>query len=295
MTTTTPIWTTTRHWAGSLRPTHQHQPHRLALVDVESFDERSGPGGDIEQEPDRPAQSNLIAAPLTWLKNTNHDPGVVAFVKRARRALPGDPEFGDPLSAAGDGGPSAAARVADRLLERDAVSRELSLGALQVWQALTERISGRPAHREVTLVFTDLVGFSSWSLRAGDEATLRLLRRVAQVVEPPLLEAGGHIVKRMGDGAMIVFSNPVTAVRAAIEALDALQTVDVGGYTPRMRVGIHTGRPQRIGSDWLGVDVNVAARVMERAAKGGLVVSQATLERMSDEDFDALGVTAKRL
>ena len=113
MTTTTPIWTTTRHWAGSLRPTHQHQPHRLALVDVESFDERSGPGGDIEQEPDRPAQSNLIAAPLTWLKNTNHDPGVVAFVKRARRALPGDPEFGDPLSAAGDGGPSAAARVAE--------------------------------------------------------------------------------------------------------------------------------------------------------------------------------------
>jgi class 3 adenylate cyclase len=47
----------------------------------------------------------------------------------------------------------------------------------------------------VTLVFTDLVGFSSWALKAGDDATLKLLRRVAQVVEPPLLEAGGHIVK----------------------------------------------------------------------------------------------------
>jgi class 3 adenylate cyclase len=60
-------------------------------------------------------------------------------------------------------------------------------------------------------------------------------------------------------------------------------------------VGIHTGRPQRIGSDWLGVDVNIAARVMERATKGELVVSSPTLERISDEDLESLGVTAKRL
>ena len=112
-------------------------------------------------------------------------------------------------------GRRAAARAADRLLEREAASREVSLGALQVWQALTERVSGKPANREVTLVFTDLVGFSAWSLSAGDEATLKLLRRVSQVVEPPLLEAGGHIVKRMGDGIMAVFPEPVTAVRAA--------------------------------------------------------------------------------
>ena len=211
----------------------------------------------------------------TWLKDTNHSPAVVAFLRRARRALPGDPDFGDPLSADGVGGPRAAARAADRLLEREAASREVSLGALQVWQALTERVSGKPANREVTLVFTDLVGFSSWSLSAGDDATLKLLRRVSQVVEPPLLEAGGHIVKRMGDGIMAVFAEPVTAVRAAIAARDAVKAVEVDGYTPRMRVGIHTGRPQRIGSDWLGVDVNIAARVMERATKGELVVSAA--------------------
>ena len=137
----------------------------------------------------------------------------------------------------------------------------------------------------MTLVFTDLVGFSSWSLRAGDDATLRLLRRVAQVVEPPLLEAGGHIVKRMGDGTMAVFSDPTTAVDAVITALEAVKSVEVDGYTPRMRVGIHTGRPQRIGSDWLGVDVNIAARVMERATKGGLMVSQTTLDRIPDEEL----------
>lgn len=232
---------------------------------------------------------------LGWLTETNHNPSVVAFLRRTRRALPGDPEFGDPLSTAGVGGPRAAARAADRLLERDAATREVSLGALQVWQALTERVSGKPANRETTLVFTDLVGFSSWSLSAGDAATLQLLRRVSQVVEPPLLEAGGHIVKRMGDGIMAVFADPATALRAAIAAREAVKTVDVDGYIPRMRVGVHTGHPQRIGSDWLGVDVNIAARVMERATRGELVASQATLERISDEDFESLGVEAKRL
>ncbi|WP_235674802.1 adenylate/guanylate cyclase domain-containing protein [Mycolicibacterium pulveris] len=233
--------------------------------------------------------------PWGWLTATNHHPSVVALLRRTRRALPGDPEFGDPLSTAGDGGPRAAARAADRLLERDAVTREISLGALQVWQALTERVSGRPANREATLVFTDLVGFSSWSLTAGDDATLALLRRVSQVVEPPLLEAGGHIVKRMGDGIMAVFTDPTTALRAVITARDAVKTVEVDGYTPRMRVGVHTGHPQRIGSDWLGVDVNIAARVMERATRGELVVSQATLDRVSEEDVESLGLQAKRL
>lgn len=183
-------------------------------------------------------------------------------------AVAGDPEFGDPLSTAGDGGPRAAARAADRLLgDRDAVSREVSLGVLQVWQALTEGVSRRPANPEVTLVFTDLVGFSTWSLRAGDDAALALLRQVARALEPPLLDAGGHIVKRMGDGLMAVFGDPTVAVRAVLAAKEAVGSVEVEGYTPRMRVGIHTGRPQRLASDWLGVDVNIAARVMERPPK----------------------------
>ncbi|MGU3501823.1 adenylate/guanylate cyclase domain-containing protein [Mycobacterium sp. C31M] len=259
-------------------------------MEAESFEERSARTGQRQ-----PADVPRSAGPLGWLTATNHNADVVAMIRRARRALPGDPEFGDPLSAAGEGGPRAAARAADRLLEREAASREISLGALQVWQALTERVSGKPANREMTLVFTDLVGFSAWSLRAGDDATLRLLRRVAQVAEPPLLAQGGHIVKRMGDGAMVVFSDPATAIRAVLAALDAVSTVEVDGYTPRMRAGIHTGHPQRIGSDWLGVDVNIAARVMERATKGGLIISHTTLEAIDPEDFDALGVSAKRV
>ncbi|HEY9265408.1 MAG TPA: adenylate/guanylate cyclase domain-containing protein [Mycobacterium sp.] len=249
----------------------------------------------MDDDPPDERGGGQSSRPLDWLKDVNHSANIISFLRRARRALPGDPEFGDPLSVDGVGGPRAAARAADRILERNAVSREVSLGALQVWQALTERVSGRPANAEATLVFTDLVGFSAFSLSAGDDATLRLLRRVAQVVEPPLLESGGHIVKRMGDGIMAVFADPATAVRAAIAAREDLKSVEVEGYTPRMRVGIHTGHPQRLGSDWLGIDVNIAARVMERATRGELIVSQATLERIPPEEFDSLGVTAKKL
>lgn len=230
-----------------------------------------------------------------WLRSRNHSPGMVELVRRARRALPGDPDFGDPLSTAGEGGPRAAARAAGRLLgDRKGASREVSLGALQVWQAMTEAVARRPANPEVTLVFTDLVGFSSWALQAGDDATLKLLRRVAQAVEPPLLDAGGHIVKRMGDGIMAVFSDPLVAVESVCAAQRAVESVEVEGYKPRMRVGVHTGRPQRLAADWLGVDVNIAARVMERATRGGVMVSGPTLDRLAQKDLEALGITAKR-
>ena len=231
-----------------------------------------------------------------WLEDTNRNPGLVAFIRRARRALPGDPDFGDPLSTAGEGGLRAAARAADRLLpDRDAASREVSLAGLQVWQALSERLSRHPAGAEATIVFTDLVGFSSWSLQAGDDATLKLLRRVAAAIEPPMLDRGGHIVKRMGDGLMAVFHTPEIALTSVLAAYDAVKDVEVDGYAPRMRFGIHTGRPQRIGADWLGVDVNIAARVMERATRGGIMVSGPTLDLLPAGRLEELGVTAKRV
>lgn len=253
------------------------------------------PGEPEETEAQSVTQRSPLHSATQWLHSRNRSPGAVALIRRARKLLPGDPEFGDPLSTAGDGGPRAAARAADRLLgDRDAVSREVSLGVLQVWQALTEGVSRRPANAEVTLVFTDLVGFSTWSLQAGDDAALALLRQVARAIEPPLLDAGGHIVKRMGDGLMAVFGDPTVAVRAVLAAKESLKSVEVAGHTPRMRVGIHTGRPQRLAADWLGVDVNIAARVMERGTKGGIMVSSSTLDLIPQSELDALGVEAKR-
>lgn len=241
----------------------------------------------------------VLSSAAEWVRATNKQPAVVGAVRRVRRALPGDPTFGDPLSMAGPGSALAVARAADRFLavngldEEPGASREVGLGALQVWQAILERAGRGRGEREVTIVFTDLVGFSSWSLAAGDERTLQLLKKASRAVEPAVAVGGGRVVKRLGDGLMAVFVDPSRAVASVFAARDALAAIDVDGYTPVMRVGIHTGSPRQVGSDWLGVDVTVAARVMETGGNGNVMISTTALEAIPLGVLEGLGVTAK--
>ncbi len=226
-----------------------------------------------------------------WVRDADRLPSLVDAVRRLRRALPGDPSFGDPLSTTGPGGARAAARMIDT---GPGASREVSMAALQVLQVMLEKTWGSPANGEVTIVFTDLVGFSSWSLQVGDGPTLALLRDVAATIEPPMSERGGSVVKRLGDGLMVVFDHPDKAVEAVFAARAALATLDYDGYRPRMRVGLHTGAPQAVGADWFGVDVNVAARMMELGGDGNVVVSGNTYDAIGADRLTELGLTAKR-
>jgi class 3 adenylate cyclase len=52
------------------------------------------------------------------------------------------------------------------------------------------------------------------------------------------------------------------------------------GYIPRLRTGIHLGRPRKIGGDYFGVDVNIAARLAEAAEPGEILVSDRTLKSL---------------
>lgn len=238
---------------------------------------------------------SYIARPLSALvKKANQHADVIGALRRAREQLPGDPSFGDPLSVSGPGGARAVARAADRLVGgTPSAAREIGFGTLQVWQAFLERLGRGKGEQEVTVMFTDLVAFSGWSLTAGDETTLALLRRVAGAIEPPIGAHGGHLVKRMGDGVMAVFGSADDAVHAAVAAKRNLADVCVDGYRPRMRVGLHTGSPREIGGDWLGVDVTIAARVMEAGGNGRTMISEATLDSLSPETLADLGYTVR--
>jgi adenylate cyclase len=86
---------------------------------------------------------------------------------------------------------------------------------------------------------------------------------------------GGEIVKRLGDGLMAVFEDPGQAIEAAHASARALAGIEVGGHRPQLRAGVHAGRPRRLGGDYFGVDVNIAARVAEAAAPGEVLVSEA--------------------
>jgi len=212
-------------------------------------------------------------------------PAVLGAVEKMRRRVPGDERFGDRLSTAGPRSPASVVARGVSALEPDRPSalHEFGLGALQVWQSLAESAGRGRGDREVTIVFTDLVGFSTWALRAGDDVALELLRTVGDAVESAFFAAGGQIVKRLGDGVMAVFDEPEAAIRAALDAQGALDDVEVAGHQPSMRVGVHRGCPRKVGGDYLGVDVNVAARVAQQAKGGEVLVSEPTWERVADE------------
>jgi adenylate cyclase len=140
-------------------------------------------------------------------------------------------------------------------------------------------------HEELTILFTDLADFSAWALEAGDEATLELLREVGRVVEPPIKERRGEVVKRLGDGLMAVFDDAQGAVEAAHEACRNVSGLEVARHRPGLRAGLHVGRPRRLGGDYLGVDVNIAARVCEAAASGEVLVSEAARSHLDPDAF----------
>jgi adenylate cyclase len=210
--------------------------------------------------------------------------GLLAFTRRLRRRLPGDEDFGDSLSTAGVAPVQVLARgVSAMQPDRDSLSKELGLTGLQLWQSLSEAAGRGRGDRELALLFTDLVDFSTWALEAGDAAALELLRAVGDRLERAVLDNDGRIVKRLGDGVMASFVTAQAALEAALDAQTAVGAIDLVGYRPRMRAGVHWGRPRKLGGDYLGVDVNIAARVADCAKAGQVVVSDAALERIDAE------------
>jgi adenylate cyclase len=199
-----------------------------------------------------------------------------------RRMLPGDPEFGDPLSTMGTEPVQVVARRAYQLADgRLSMLGQLGLAVLQVADWVQDGGAARP--QEVAIAFTDLVGFSDWAVDAGDDQALDLLRRVSTVTQATVEARNGRVVKRLGDGTMMVFESPDEAVAGTQETLDEVAKLKCDGYQPQLRAGVHFGEPSRIGGDYIGVDVTVAARLCEAAGDGEILISSDVAERI-DED-----------
>ena len=92
-----------------------------------------------------------------------------------------------------------------------------------------------------------------------------MLRQVGDAEQKAISSNKGAVVKRLGDGAMAVFSEAEQAVKAALESQRAISKIKVEGYSPEQRAGVHRGTPRKVKGDFLGVDVNIAARVGDAA------------------------------
>jgi adenylate cyclase len=229
---------------------------------------------------------------ITATRQLNRHPRLVGAAKRTRERVLGDDQLVDRLSTA-RGRPADLAARQLRMIRSDApgVLGELGMTALQAWQNLAESQGRGCGEVDVAVLFTDLVGFSSWTLEVGDEPAISLLRELSEAIEPPILERRGEVVKRLGDGLMAVFWDAHSAIEAACDACERTASIEVEGYLPRLRTGIHLGRPRKIGGDYFGVDVNIAARLAEAAEPGEILVSDRTLTAL---DTDALTTGRRR-
>ncbi len=253
-----------------------------------------------EQSADTAFEARRLVAPLDELRVglrsslgwLNRRRSLVALVQATRELLPGDSSFGDPMSTGGTSTAQALGRLAWRLQDgRFSLLGELAQAGLQVADWLGEDIRGVAAGDQQTILFVDLRGFSQWALRTPASDVAELLRRVDATVTEVVEARCGVVVKRLGDGAMAIFGDCEPAVETAFEAIKEVGTIRVRGYRPMLRVGIHRGQPYRIGQDYVGVDVNIAARLCEAAPAGGVLVSGQVRDELAGGRWSAAAAT----
>jgi len=142
--------------------------------------------------------------------------------------------------------------------------------------------------RLAAIVSADVAGYSRLMGRdeSGTLAALKALRQ--EVVDPAIASHGGRIVKTTGDGLLLEFPSVVNAVRCAVEVQTAMAAKVADVPEDRriaFRVGINIGDIIIDGDDIFGDGVNVAARLQEIAAPGGICISS----RVYDDVRDRIG------
>jgi predicted ATPase/class 3 adenylate cyclase len=128
----------------------------------------------------------------------------------------------------------------------------------------------------VTFLFTDIEGSTRLLQELGDRyAAVR--DEHAAIVRRAVAEAGGVEVSTEGDSFFVAFASPLAAVRAAVAAQRGLTAYDWSPAPPvRVRMGLHTGEGVLGGDNYVGLDVNRAARIAAAGHGGQVIVSDAT-------------------
>ncbi|MFW6137538.1 MAG: adenylate/guanylate cyclase domain-containing protein [Spirochaetota bacterium] len=136
---------------------------------------------------------------------------------------------------------------------------------------------------ECTVFFVDIVGYSKKSQELGSMELNSLIQEYEGILLSVTSAHGGQLIKRMGDGHLIVFENVLDGVLSGVrlqKAMKRFNSFREQRLRVVVRVGVHSGGVVRRGGDVYGEVVNLASR-LEGAAKGGSVyVSQRVYEKV---------------
>ncbi|HET6770917.1 MAG TPA: adenylate/guanylate cyclase domain-containing protein, partial [Actinomycetota bacterium] len=126
----------------------------------------------------------------------------------------------------------------------------------------------------VTFLFSDIEG-STKLLQKLEDSYLDLLADHARIFRSAIGEAGGIEVSTEGDSFFVVFPSPAAAVEAAAR-IQRLLTEASFLEPVRVRMGLHTGEGRLGGENYIGIDVNRAARIAAAGHGGQVLVSDTT-------------------
>ena len=130
------------------------------------------------------------------------------------------------------------------------------------------RETSEPERVLATVLFTDIVGSTEHAVKIGDRRWRDLLDSYYRVVRDELTRFRGREIDTAGDGLFATFDGPARAIRCACAITEAVRPL---GLT--IRVGLHTGECEVIGSKVGGIAVHIGARVAAQANPNEVLVS----------------------
>ena len=155
----------------------------------------------------------------------------------------------------------------------------------------------------VTMVFTDLVNSTAVKkYLKGNDITTRnrlyfdtILKPHRQRVEANLVAYGGRVVKTEGDAYFVVFANASQAAQwaVALHISHTCEPIDTPLGPLQVRIGMHTGSPLPDGDDFIGEEVDYAARVSSLAHGGQILLSEVTTDLIDDAGLTNLTIVSR--
>jgi predicted ATPase/class 3 adenylate cyclase len=129
----------------------------------------------------------------------------------------------------------------------------------------------------VTFLFTDIEGSTRLLQELGRDRYRDVEEEHGRLLRTAFEHEGGHVVRIEGDAFFVVFPTPTGAVRGAVAAQRAVASHRFRHGEPiRVRIGMHTGEAHLGGGDYVGIDVNRAARIAAAGHGGQVLLSGAT-------------------
>lgn len=127
---------------------------------------------------------------------------------------------------------------------------------------------------KLAVLFLDMVSYSR-RIAENEVATLEFMSSCFDALRNLASRFRGVLVKTMGDGALLHFSNAESAIDFGIEWHRLINGLQIGEAEPfQFRVGVHLGDVTLRDSDVFGQTVNIASRLQEIAGPGECVVSE---------------------